>query len=64
MIDNIVSTARRAAARERIPASFVALGCLGSLTAILLHSAVDFSLHIPVNALIAAWVAGLATAPE
>jgi len=30
----------------------------------LLHSGVDFSLHIPVNALIAAWVAGLAAAPE
>ncbi|MGD0199880.1 MAG: O-antigen ligase family protein [Bryobacteraceae bacterium] len=60
----IVSTARRAAGRARVPASFVALGCLGSLTAILLHSGVDFSLHIPVNALIAAWVAGLAAAPE
>ncbi|MGD0202095.1 MAG: hypothetical protein ABSD27_15260 [Bryobacteraceae bacterium] len=61
MIDYIVSAARRAAARARIPASFVALGCLGSLGARLLHSAVDFSLHIP---LIAAWGAGLAAAPD
>jgi O-antigen ligase len=34
--------------------------CLGSLVAISLHSFVDFNLYKPANALVAAWVAGLA----
>jgi hypothetical protein len=44
--------------------SYVALACLGALGAILLHSLVDFNLYIPANATVAAWVAGLALAPQ
>ena len=41
----------------------LALGLLGSLTAIALHSLVDFNLYIPANALVIAWLAGLAVSP-
>jgi O-antigen ligase len=39
---------------------FFALGCVGSIVAILLHSLVDFNLYIPANALIFASILGLA----
>jgi len=39
----------------------LALGCVGSLSAILLHSAADFNLAIPANAMVVCWVAALAT---
>ncbi len=61
----LVAAAVRGCARGfHSPPAFVALACLGALAAILLHSLVDFNLHIPVNALAAAWVGGLASAPE
>lgn len=36
-------------------------GCLGSFTAIALHSFVNFNLYIPGNAMILAWIAGIAS---
>ena len=38
---------------------FLALGCAGSLVAILLHSLVDFNLYIPANSLLFASILGL-----
>ena len=38
---------------------FVALGCIGSIVAILLHSLVDFNLYIPANAVVFATILGL-----
>jgi len=35
------------------------IACGGSLAAILLHSLVDFNLHIPANAMTLAWIAGV-----
>src|SRR5580704_7234981 len=40
----------------------VALGCLGSIVAILLHSVTDFNLYIPSNALVFSVILGLAAA--
>jgi O-antigen ligase len=40
----------------------VALGCMGSIAAILLHSLTDFNLYIPANALLFSLVLGLASA--
>ncbi len=40
----------------------IALGCFGSLIAILLHSLTDFNLHIPANALVFAVVLGVSYA--
>ena len=38
----------------------VALACTGSFVAISLHSFVDFNLYIPSNAMLLAWIAGIA----
>jgi O-antigen ligase len=38
----------------------LAVACLASLAAILLHSAADFNLYIPANAMVFAWVCGIA----
>ena len=51
---------RTAAEAESSQARYVALACCGSLTAILLHSLVDFNLYVPANAMVVAWVLGLA----
>lgn len=39
---------------------YLAIACAGSITAILLHSFVDFNLYVPSNALLFAWVLGIA----
>jgi putative inorganic carbon (hco3(-)) transporter len=39
---------------------WAALGCLGALTAILIHSVVDFNLYVPANAATLAWICGMA----
>ena len=36
------------------------LACVGGMTAILIHSLADFNLYVPANALVFAWIAGLA----
>ncbi len=41
---------------------YLALGCTGSLMALVLHSLVDFNLYIPPNAMAVAWVMGAAAA--
>ena len=38
----------------------ISIACLASLTAILLHSLVDFNLYVPANGLVVAWIAGIA----
>jgi len=40
---------------------FISIGCIGSLTAILLHSLVDFNMYVPANALAVAWIGGMAS---
>lgn len=37
----------------------LAVACLGSFTAILVHSMGDFNLYIPANAMLIAWIAGI-----
>ncbi len=39
----------------------VLVGCAGSFCAIGLHSLVDFNLYIPANAMLLAWIAGIAS---
>jgi len=41
----------------------LAVGLLGALFAIALHSLVDFNLYIPANALTLAWLSGIAASP-
>jgi O-antigen ligase len=40
----------------------LALGCLGGLAAILIHSVADFNLRVPANAMVLAWICGLSAA--
>ena len=54
----------RVAARPDSKNWALAAGLLGSLVAIGLHSLVDFNLYIPANALIFAWLAGIAASPS
>jgi O-antigen ligase len=42
----------------------VALGCAGSIVAILLHSLTDFNLYIPANAVLFSTILGLALRPQ
>ena len=40
---------------------YLAIGCLASMTAMLLHSLVDFNMYVPANGMVFAWVAGIAS---
>ncbi len=51
---------RAAGAEAGTDERYLGIACVGSLAAIALHSLVDFNLYIPANALLLAWVAGLA----
>jgi O-antigen ligase len=56
----LVRVARKAASSEVSFERAMALGCLGSIAAILLHSLTDFNLYIPANALVFSSILGLA----
>ena len=60
----IVLIARRAIqlvrTRRQSGSDLLALGCVGSFAAIGLHSIGDFNLYLPANALVLAWIAGIA----
>ncbi len=47
-----------------VPHTYLAAACLGSLATLLLTAFFDFGLHMPLSALAAAWVCGLATTPN
>lgn len=58
----VLTRALRTATRH--PATDVrclALACVGSITAVLLHSWVDFNLYVPANVMLLAWVFGIST---
>ncbi len=50
---------RRAVRSWAVDERFLMIACTGSLTAILLHSLVDFNLYMPANAMVLAWVCGI-----
>jgi hypothetical protein len=56
----LVCVARKAVSPEVSFERAMALGCLGSIVAILLHSLTDFNLYIPANALVFSLILGLA----
>jgi len=53
-------TARAAAYASSIDQQYIAIACLASIIAILLHSFVDFNMYVPANGMAFAWVAGIA----
>jgi O-antigen ligase len=63
LIGSVVRRAWRAAARRGDAESrFLAIACIGAFAAIGLHSMVDFNLYIPANAMLLAWISGVAAA--
>ncbi len=58
LVNAIWSSSRASQSEDR----FLALACTGAITAILVHSIADFNLYIPANAMLLAWIAGIATA--
>lgn len=55
---------QRAVKSTEPEARYFAVACLGSLSAIALHSLADFNLYIPANAMLLAWIAGAAVSVE
>ena len=65
LVARILAAAARAARRHPSPAGrALALACLAAMSALLLHSFVDFNTYIPANAFAFAWIAGIATVTE
>jgi O-antigen ligase len=61
----VVRSALRAAENPSAKeARYFAVACVGALAAISLHSLADFNLYIPANAMLLAWIAGMAVAIE
>ncbi len=58
----LVRLAKKTSSAEAKFERTVALGCMGSIAAILLHSLTDFNLYIPANALLFSVILGLASA--
>jgi hypothetical protein len=46
--------------KSRNPGRWLAIACVGALSAILLHSFADWNLYMPANGLLAVWVAAIA----
>ena len=57
----VLDKAVRAAMQRGLEHAALGLGCTGALTAIGIHSLVDFNLYIPANALLLSWIVGIAT---
>ena len=62
---SVVRMALRGAVKSSDPeARYFAVACVGALSTIALHSLADFNLYIPANAMLLAWIAGMAVAVE
>jgi putative inorganic carbon (HCO3(-)) transporter len=54
----------RAVNSSDLDAHYFAVACVGALATIALHSLADFNLYIPANAMLLAWIAGMAAGAE
>jgi O-antigen ligase len=64
LILTILARALRAARRHDPDARYLGLACVGSILALLIHGLADSQVYIPANALLLAWVSGLAASLE
>jgi len=55
-------TARGTFYARSVDERYLAIACLAAITAILLHSLVDFNMYVPANGFAFAWIAGIAAA--
>jgi O-antigen ligase len=61
LILGVLLHARRAARKHPVLSGrALAVACISAITAILVHSLVDFNLYIPANAMVLAWICGIA----
>jgi O-antigen ligase len=56
----LAGSARAVLYAQTIDGRYRAIACVASFTAILLHSFVDFNMYIQANAMVFAWIAGVA----
>jgi len=61
MVAVFVTTLRAAARRHHRNTRCLGLACAASMMAIGLHSVTDFNMYMPANALVLAWISGIAT---
>lgn len=62
---SVVRMALRGAVKSSDPEErYFSVACVGALSAIALHSLADFNLYIPANAMLLAWIAGIAVVVE
>ncbi len=54
-------TVRGARNARSVDERYLALACVASMTAMLLHSLVDFNMYVPANGMVFAWIAGIAS---
>jgi O-antigen ligase len=54
-------TLRAVRAAHSVDERYLAIACVSSMTAMLLHSLVDFNMYVPANGMVFAWVAGIAS---
>lgn len=60
LMGSIVVGIWRAASGSAEPEGrFLAIGCIGAMAAMGLHSVVDFNLYVPANAMLLAWIGGV-----
>ncbi len=65
LASSVVRMALRGAVKSADPeARYFAVACVGALSAIGLHSLADFNLYLPANAMLLAWIAGMAVGVE
>jgi O-antigen ligase len=57
LLQQTVAGVRKAPSVEE---RYLAIACAASMTAMLLHSLVDFNMYVPANGMVFAWVAGIA----
>jgi O-antigen ligase len=55
-------TARGTFYARSVDERYLSIACLAAMTAILLHSVVDFNMYVPANGFAFAWIAGAAGA--
>jgi O-antigen ligase len=60
MLTILVKALRAATSSPSRDSRYLGLGCAGAMVAIGLHSLTDFNLYLPANALLLAWISGIA----
>jgi O-antigen ligase len=57
----LIGAGRNVLYAHSIDERFRSIACVAAMTAMLLHSLVDFNMYVPANAMVFAWIAGVAS---